>query len=835
MTTGWTHLFSHRLDLAKEQFSLLPLVEGLRGLGWTAWLQSDWPALVNSWGRLLSEFPHDEANAGLLPLLAEACDDIPKDVWLSERLVSLEKRACPPLRRMISDRLPHRQDDLRWTGWGPVQFDENRPTWRSHRLQPAPIPRILELSQLDDNDGEGLLWLAACELSLQQDTTAFLACDPLEADVTVLINGQPVLRCCRPVNQHWLGLPFGTAVELSSGRSLMEVRSVTQGFGSPNCRFHWSDPEGRSLPIDSRPATRRPRSSASRDPDSPYIPQLCGRGVDSPLARAALWSRWGNSQKAKEELAELVQEYPDSPLLNRLLTSPPPSRRQFPCHRATWGQIPVGEIDDDHPVKIWANQEQDRLANLEENYPDHPWLLQDKLKLLDPWTFPPAWESLSEPQAAQACALMEKLAQRFPNGWGWDYQRLGDLHRRLGHLHRAAVCYRQAARYEPRHARPWCRLGEALLELGQGQRAERAFRAALRAEPARVAVRDQLTRCAGRPPELDDLVPRANQAPPWPTPPLRRLTLREAGFHDTCDALSTGSKVETELRQRIYPDGAVYGVVREMREVEVAGLCSFTADQDPIADTSVVNSVLYRRPPSVASAEDTSELGQGVWVVFPDCHPGDRVTAEYRLERPAAIVPGHFWQAWQGGRPADRYALVSPGSWGLFSSRPPSQRSIAGDLNVSIWDGQEPVLVSTFATWDEVVEEFRQLYQRHWLRPHRTVRSQARALTRDTPDAEQALVLYRFTRQLDQHWSRPGFSFSFQPPEETLRRGGTSLDKDLLLCALLAATGRDFELAMTLRDVEIPGPWFKRSVVLGPWASEPPRPYLCIGSGELRL
>ena len=95
MTTGWTHLFSHRLDLAKEQFSLLPLVEGLRDLGWTAWLQSDWPALVNSWGRLLSEFPHDEAKAGLLPLLAEACDDIPKDIWLNERLASLEKRACP--------------------------------------------------------------------------------------------------------------------------------------------------------------------------------------------------------------------------------------------------------------------------------------------------------------------------------------------------------------------------------------------------------------------------------------------------------------------------------------------------------------------------------------------------------------------------------------------------------------------------------------------------------------------------------------------------------------------------------------------------------------------
>ena len=110
------------------------------------------------------------------------------------------------------------------------------------------------------------------------------------------------------------------------------------------------------------------------------------------------------------------------------------------------------------------------MAGLEDSFPDHPWLWEDQLKLLDPWAWPPQMEALSPQARTEALALMEKLLAHFPNGWGWNYQRLGDIYRELGRFRQAATCYRRAARCAPRSAHPWRCLAEVLLKLDEGEK-----------------------------------------------------------------------------------------------------------------------------------------------------------------------------------------------------------------------------------------------------------------------------------------------------------------------------------------------------------------------------
>ncbi|MGE0492357.1 MAG: tetratricopeptide repeat protein [Vulcanimicrobiota bacterium] len=300
-------------------------------------------------------------------------------------------------------------------------------------------------------------------------------------------------------------------------------------------------------------------------------------------------------------------------------------------------------------------------------------MLERCLQLVDPLCQPLEPAQLEADQLDAARELMERLARVYPNGWGWDYQRLGDVCRRLGRWERAVYYYRKACRYAPRSSRPAECLAQVWLALGDSLRAERAFRQALRRDPGRIALRDEVRRCQGLCSPLDDLAPPRALPPPWQTSPVRPVFTSQIGFHDVCDASKEHDVVLREFRQVLYQDGAWHGRYRLVARVKYPGVFALT--YPGVHQAKLLKSLLYR---SHGAVEDTCDLRQGGWAVYPDCIPGDLAEAEWLFE-------GSDDFEWEVQSQADSYTLCFPIELEPNWSREPEQIEVAKGWRVVVW------------------------------------------------------------------------------------------------------------------------------------------------------
>ncbi|MGE0492356.1 MAG: hypothetical protein AB7S38_24295 [Vulcanimicrobiota bacterium] len=318
----WELVYENRWDDARQAFAVTTSPWGLRALGWIAWALGDWPALEASWGRLVQRYPL-QTPAVLLPILHEACDELPAQVWLVEHLSGVG--APPGLASFASDvPAPPRSkgSGMLWRALGPVKVGSELARVRKRdwfALQPAAEPHACDLEQLGWADQESW-WLAATEAEVTQATWCELECDPGQGKADVWVNGQWVLGCARRANWRWAGFPFRARVWLEGGPNQVVVRATRQQYAAANFRLRWVSRPVRSC----RPGWPALAGLAAVGEEASGLwplEELDPAAPDFALLKADYLSRLGAREQARQQLEELVSRYSDSRLLARLMVA----------------------------------------------------------------------------------------------------------------------------------------------------------------------------------------------------------------------------------------------------------------------------------------------------------------------------------------------------------------------------------------------------------------------------------------------------------------------------------------------------------------------------------
>lgn len=410
---------------------------------------------------------------------------------------------------------------------------------------------------------------------------------------------------------------------------------------------------------------------------------------------------------------------------------------------------------------------------------------------MTPFSYPVDVDQIPESDLPEAARLMEALAKMYPNGWGWDYQRLAHVYRRLGNQQKASIYYRKAATYRPTDPDAW----EASAKNDTvPARAATAYRKALKMSPDRVYLRDRIEQCKGSAPTLETLAPPQTCLPPWQLLNEEVVWGQKAGFYDVCDGQHPARSILLqEMRQVIYPDGASYGCYRLVAETPQDRVFSPEYPK-PVRRlrTALHTSRLYRRDGRV---QDTLDLSQGSWPAFPDCEEGDIAESAWAVS--SAGYDG-FSQEWDVGQ-SERYVLIRPTDRPFHVSRPPDVSEVRENWTIDTWTSSGPLKVSTYSKWSELARALRH----HLLRPlDPAAEAQARQLG-------SAHSIIRWVEQFDSECE--ALLPQSGPVWRALDNGlGCDTSTAVLLCGLLRALNVQTDLCFPLRDTSIPGAWFGR-------------------------
>ncbi len=584
---GWHYLLSNRLPEARRSFLAEGGPESLLSLGCTMLPAGNFDDVWEPWSELIRLYPQHWAAAAALPLLVEAGGGLERQEKLNSLLRQQLGHASAQLASLTRDLLGPTQR-LRWKGG----VQEAKLRWRN--LQPSADPSCCDLYQL--NNFCQRRFYAATALRVEQGLDTHLECDPGYSEVRVWLNGEMVLRASRSFPHYWAGMPFRVPIRLKPGENQLLLQ-LDQESGSNHLR----------LRLGVNVAGSRPVALQSSGPDiSPAEPWLL-QAIPEEWAflRADYQLRLGQEAKASEQLASWSEVYPESAFVAWV-----GARREFfrGAKKKLWeqfrprviewesGEASEGEtflsygrfaLEEGHAeVEQFCSSSSDpeetcdplvqavlpELLRLMTHFPGHPWLLARRLHLMTPNSYPVQVEHIPESELSEAARTMEALARLYPNGWGWDYNRLAQVYTTLDQPHRARFCYRKAAAYRPLDPAAWEALGKSENE---SSKAVAAYKRALRLSPERIDLRDRIEQCKGAIPLLETLAPPQVCLPPWDLQEQEVIWGQKAGFYDVCDSHHPARTVLLrEMRQAVYSDGASYGFYRLVAETPCdRGMC----------------------------------------------------------------------------------------------------------------------------------------------------------------------------------------------------------------------------------------------------------------------
>lgn len=815
---GWHHLLSDRLAEARTAFSAESGADGLLGLGCVALPTGHFQEIWEPWSELVRLHSQHWSAAAVIPMLVEAGGGLEAQERLSQLLKRQRSQGSAPFASLVEDLLGPTQR-LRWK----ISADSEKKRW--HTMRPGADPSAVDLEQI--RTCYQLRFYAATAFESEEEVETTLDCDLGSGEVRIWLNHEMVLRARREQAHHWAGMPYRAHIKLQAGKNFLLVQLDRPEFGSVNFRLRLGVGVVPGRPAELSPPEHEIPPVASWLLEA--IPAECRL-----LHADYLW-RLGLEDQAHRHLSHWVEAYPKSGLLSWLAArwegfSRGPKNKVWQAHRQAipdWnspspaehdrflsqGRFPLedgrAEVQHFSPRLAYAPLVEAALPQLSEllrQFPGHPWLLERRLSLMTPYSAPVDIEHIPADELREAATLMEALGKKYPNGWGWDYQRLAAVYRRLGEKVKASRYYRKAASYRPWDPDAWETLADHETD---PSKAVRAYQKALKLSPNRIGLRDKIEQCRGAAPLLEALSPAEPCQPSWDLQAEEVVCQQEAGFYDVCDSQHPARVILLEeMRQVVYSDGASYGLYRLVAETPEDRVFSpgYPTPMKALR-TTVVTSRLYRQDGRV---QDTLELGQGDWPAFPDCAEGD--IAEAVWEASAAGFAG-FCQEWTLG-PAARYALIHPADETLYATRPSDISETRGGWSVDTWTSPGPLKVSTFSKWPDLARALR----RHLLRP-------------PTPSA-QALARRLGSARAILQWCREGSS-EWKGSEREMRaagRFGSGTFDAVLLCGLLGTLNVRADLCFPIRDAALPGTWFGKAVVQvfepePSWSSfPPPRP-----------
>ncbi len=697
---------------------------------------------------------------------------------------------------------------LRWKGCA----HQAQLRWRT--LQPSPNASSCDLEQF--NNYHQRRFYAATILVSRREQQTYLDCDLESGEIRVWLNSQMVLLARRNCSQYWAGMPFRATVALKAGENQLVVQRDLPEFGGVNFRIRLGVRVSRSRPLALFPSEHHVASC------EPWLLQEIPE--EWRLFRADYLMRLGLAEEAHHHLSPWSEAYPNSALLAWVAAKwegargpknkhweqvrqlvpewavPQPTdclryldRGRFPLEygRAEFQRFSfLGSSPDDTYAPL-VRAVQPELSSLLARFPGHPWLLFRRLSLMTPFAAPVDVERIPERDLPEAARIMEALAKRYPNGWGWDYQRLAHVHRRLGNQLTANIYYRKAASYRPTDPDAW---EESAANEKVPAVAAAAYRKALKMSPDRVYLRDRIEQCEGSAPLLETMAPPQSCLPPWELSKEEIVWGQRAGFYDVCDGRHPARRILLqEMRQVIYSDGGSYGCYRLVAETPPDRV--FSPEYPKYMKkllTTLHTSRLYRGDGRV---QDTLDLSQGSWPAFPDCEEGDIAESVWTVS--SAGLAG-FSQDWDVG-PSGRYVLVRPNGRRLQVSRPPDACEVRGRWTVETWTSSGPLKVSTYSDWSELTRGLR----RHLLRP---IGSAAEAQARMLGSASSAI---RWVEERD--WGLQSLLTQSEPSLRAMDdRLGCDTSTAVILYGLLRALNVQVDLCFPLRDTSIPGTWFGR-------------------------
>ena len=775
----------------------------------------------------------------MIPILVDAGGGLEAQEGLNALLRRQSAQASGPFSSLTQDLLGPGQR-FRWKAWA------QGVGLRWHTLQPGADASCCDLEQLN-NDYQRRFY-AATTVVCEQEHQTHLDCDPGSGEVRVWLNDRMVLRACRQDAHYWAGMPFRVAVHLKGGENQLLVQRDRPEFGDVNFRLRLGGEVAGSRPAELVASEHEVASS------EPWLLQSIPE--EWRLFRADYLFRLGRQEEAHQHLAPWREAYPESALLAWIAGEWEGSPRAGPSIREAirqkapeWAvpepsdchsflnrgrlQLASGATEvqyfyfstpsSDETYAPLIRAVQPKLSGLLARFPRHPWLFERRLQLMTPFCSPVVVEHIPESDLAEAARLMEALAKLYPNGWGWDYRRLAQVHRRLGNQHKASTFYRKAAAYRPTDPDAW----EALAENETvPARVATAYRKALNMSPDRVYLRDRIEQCQGATPRLETMAPPQSYRPPWQLLHEEVVWEHQAGFCDVCDSRHPARRILLqEMRQVLYSDGASYGCYRLVAETPQDRVFSPEYPQALRRLRTVLRvSRLYRRDGRV---QDTLDLSQGTWPAFPDCEAGDIAEAAWTV---SSAGLGGFSQDWDIG-PSERYVLIHPTGRPLKVSRLPDASDVKEGWTVDTWTSSGCLRVSTYSKWSELARALR----RHLFRPlGPAVEAQARRL------GSVASVI-RWVEECDSDWE--ALLSQAEPIWRAMdKQLGPDTSTAVVLCALLAALDVRTDLCFPLHHSSIPGAWFDSPAIQvldreTYWWRSPRKgtPFLSLSRGRIQL
>lgn len=288
---------------------------------------------------------------------------------------------------------------------------------------------------------------------------------------------------------------------------------------------------------------------------------------------------------------------------------------------------------------------------------------------------------------------------------------------------------------------------------------------------------------------------------------------------DVCDCITVQYWDSYESKEFVELCGKSVTLSRKIMRVQQSGsyACSDEEDVQIAVDTRLISSRVYR---SNGVVECMLCHTQGKWACLPNCETGDFIEVSWiSKRRPPKALSGAYWKKWptKSNATNSRLHLSLPSDFRYHCIWDPYPSQ--DDQRVEFFVPR--IAISTFPSWAEVSRvlsaHFKSIYNRH--QPY------LKDFVQSNFDFQSELFFAQLQKYIKSITGWFDFNLCVASPFKVIRECyGNRLDRELLACALIAASGRKTKFGFTsksVKDLSIAAPWLEVPLLQwqGQWTS----------------